>query len=122
MCILNIGSKKCRFDWFRGHHFTRPRYHRLVKPQQTVPLQEEGCQAIESPGTPLHLISRAIHPYGRVHHQVAAKTAHQFNPSVKIRPIHANIKDPEYDVSWFKGFDIVMNALDNIGTFGLGRY
>jgi molybdopterin/thiamine biosynthesis adenylyltransferase len=48
--------------------------------------------------------------------QVAAKTAHHFNPSVKIHPIHANIKDPEFDVSWFRGFDIVMNALDNIGT------
>lgn len=53
--------------------------------------------------------------------QVAARTAHQFNPSVKIYPIHANIKDPEYDVSWFKSFDIVLNALDNIGTYFVTR-
>jgi len=45
---------------------------------------------------------------------VAARTASQFNPSVKIYPIHANIKDTEYDVEWFRQFDIVLNALDNL--------
>ncbi|KAH9896598.1 hypothetical protein C8Q73DRAFT_416350 [Cubamyces lactineus] len=45
---------------------------------------------------------------------VAAKTASAFNPNVKITPIHANIKEPEYDVAWFRGFDIVLNALDNL--------
>lgn len=48
--------------------------------------------------------------------QVAAKTAQAFNPNVKITPIHANIKEPQFDVSWFKGFDIVLNALDNLGV------
>lgn len=47
--------------------------------------------------------------------QVAARTANQFNPSVRINPIHANIKDPQFDVAWFRGFDIVLNALDNLG-------
>ncbi|CAE6486282.1 unnamed protein product [Rhizoctonia solani] len=45
---------------------------------------------------------------------VAAATAHPFNPSVKIHPIHGNIKEPQFDVGWFKQFDIVMNALDNL--------
>ncbi|KAI0368576.1 hypothetical protein BV20DRAFT_969185 [Pilatotrama ljubarskyi] len=45
---------------------------------------------------------------------VAAKTASAFNPNVKITPIHANIKEPQFDVSWFRGFDIVLNALDNL--------
>ncbi|KLO06151.1 hypothetical protein SCHPADRAFT_1002503 [Schizopora paradoxa] len=45
---------------------------------------------------------------------VAAKTANQFNPSVRINPIHANIKDPQFDVAWFRSFDIVLNALDNL--------
>ncbi|KAG8740350.1 E1 ubiquitin-activating protein uba2 [Ceratobasidium sp. 414] len=45
---------------------------------------------------------------------VAAATAKPFNPSVKIHPIHGNIKEPQFDVEWFKQFDIVLNALDNL--------
>ncbi|KAI0763975.1 hypothetical protein BD413DRAFT_606430 [Trametes elegans] len=45
---------------------------------------------------------------------VAAKTASAFNPNVKISPIHANIKEPQFDVTWFRGFDLVLNALDNL--------
>ncbi|KAJ3001716.1 hypothetical protein NUW54_g6254 [Trametes sanguinea] len=45
---------------------------------------------------------------------VAAKTASAFNPNVQITPIHANIKEPQFDVAWFRGFDIVLNALDNL--------
>ncbi|KAI9068990.1 hypothetical protein FKP32DRAFT_1587240 [Trametes sanguinea] len=49
-----------------------------------------------------------------IHYQVAAKTASAFNPNVKITPIHANIKEPQFDVAWFRSFDIVLNALDNL--------
>ncbi|KAH9475882.1 Ubiquitin-activating enzyme E1-like [Psilocybe cubensis] len=45
---------------------------------------------------------------------VAAQTASQFNPNVRITPIHDNIKEPQYDVQWFQQFDIVLNALDNL--------
>ncbi|KAF9653547.1 hypothetical protein BDM02DRAFT_3107460 [Thelephora ganbajun] len=45
---------------------------------------------------------------------VAAHTASAFNPHVRINPIHANIKDPQFDMSWFRTFDIVLNALDNL--------
>ncbi|CAL1710842.1 unnamed protein product [Somion occarium] len=45
---------------------------------------------------------------------VAAKTASAFNPNVRITPIHGNIKEPQFDISWFRGFDIVLNALDNL--------
>ncbi|KAH9838037.1 uncharacterized protein C8Q71DRAFT_574651 [Rhodofomes roseus] len=45
---------------------------------------------------------------------VAARTASAFNPNVKITPIHGNIKEPQFDVAWFRGFDIVLNALDNL--------
>ncbi|KAG9016686.1 E1 ubiquitin-activating protein uba2 [Tulasnella sp. 427] len=46
---------------------------------------------------------------------VAAQTAQAFNPSCKITPIHGNIKEDQFDVNWFKSFDIVLNALDNLG-------
>jgi tRNA A37 threonylcarbamoyladenosine dehydratase len=47
--------------------------------------------------------------------EVAARTASAFNPNVHITPIHGNIKDTQYDLAWFRGFDIVLNALDNLG-------
>lgn len=49
--------------------------------------------------------------------QVAAQTAGAFNPHVKIQPIHGNIKEPQFDVAWFQQFEIVLNALDNVGKY-----
>ncbi|KAG5221458.1 E1 ubiquitin-activating protein [Salix suchowensis] len=62
-------------------------------------------QSKAMPAAPLELISG----------QIAAQTAAGFNPNVHIHPIHANIKEPQFDVRWFQGFDIVLNALDNLG-------
>ncbi|KAG5358226.1 Ubiquitin-activating enzyme E1-like protein [Yarrowia sp. B02] len=46
---------------------------------------------------------------------VARATAHKFNPHVDITSHLANIiTDPNFTVSWYKGFDIVYNALDNL--------
>ncbi|KAG8221773.1 hypothetical protein J3R82DRAFT_2087 [Butyriboletus roseoflavus] len=47
---------------------------------------------------------------------VAAQTAGAFNPNVHIQPIHANIKEPQFDIEWFQSFDIVLNALDNLNA------
>jgi ubiquitin-like 1-activating enzyme E1 B len=51
---------------------------------------------------------------GRLAFQVAKETAGKFNPHVKLEAHHANIKDPQFNVKWFKGFDLVFNALDNL--------
>ena len=45
---------------------------------------------------------------------MAKETAQKFNPDVKIEAYHSNIKDPEFDIEWYKGFHIVFNALDNL--------
>ncbi|RDL37331.1 Uncharacterized protein BP5553_04764 [Venustampulla echinocandica] len=45
---------------------------------------------------------------------VAKEAAHAFNPNVKLVAHHANIKDAEFNVSWFRGFTMVFNALDNL--------
>ncbi|KAF7543048.1 hypothetical protein G7Z17_g11062 [Cylindrodendrum hubeiense] len=45
---------------------------------------------------------------------VAKEVAQRFNPSVKIVAHHANIKDTEFSVSWFREFRIAFNALDNL--------
>jgi len=45
---------------------------------------------------------------------IAKESALTFNPNVKIVAHCANIKSPTYDVAYFKQFQIVMNALDNL--------
>ncbi|KAL8933662.1 MAG: hypothetical protein Q9216_006266 [Gyalolechia sp. 2 TL-2023] len=45
---------------------------------------------------------------------VAKESAGRFNPQVKLEAHHANIKDPEFNIDWFAGFDLVFNALDNL--------
>ncbi|KAK4083472.1 uncharacterized protein Triagg1_1134 [Trichoderma aggressivum f. europaeum] len=45
---------------------------------------------------------------------VAKEAAQRFNPNVKIVAHHANIKDVEFSVPWFRDFKIVFNALDNL--------
>lgn len=45
---------------------------------------------------------------------VAKDAAHKFNPKVKLEAHHANIKDPQFNVDWFRGFTMVFNALDNL--------
>lgn len=45
---------------------------------------------------------------------VAREAASKFNPTVKIEAHHANIKDPQFNVDWFRSFVIVFNALDNL--------
>ncbi|CAB4412123.1 unnamed protein product [Rhizophagus irregularis] len=46
--------------------------------------------------------------------EVARESALKFNPNINIIAHHANIKSPRFNVEWFKSFDIVMNALDNL--------
>ncbi|EKG19357.1 hypothetical protein MPH_03220 [Macrophomina phaseolina MS6] len=45
---------------------------------------------------------------------VAKESAGRFNPHVNIEAHHANIKDPQFNVDWFKSFNLVFNALDNL--------
>ncbi|ROT42350.1 SUMO-activating enzyme subunit uba-2 [Sodiomyces alkalinus F11] len=45
---------------------------------------------------------------------VAKEAAQAFNPQVNIVAHHANIKDSQFNVRWFRGFTLVFNALDNL--------
>jgi ubiquitin-like 1-activating enzyme E1 B len=47
---------------------------------------------------------------------VAKESALKFNPASKITSLQANIKEPQFNVQWFKQFTMVLNALDNLGT------
>ncbi|KAF7524676.1 hypothetical protein G7054_g11337 [Neopestalotiopsis clavispora] len=46
--------------------------------------------------------------------EVAKEAAQVFNPNVKIIPYFANIKDSQFNLEWFRGFELVFNALDNL--------
>jgi ubiquitin-like 1-activating enzyme E1 B len=60
-------------------------------------------------------LPRSINTYADVSaFQVAKETAQKFNPRVNIVAHHANIKDSEFNVDWFKEFHLVFNALDNL--------
>nr|XP_014085145.2 SUMO-activating enzyme subunit 2 [Bactrocera oleae] len=50
---------------------------------------------------------------GKSKAQVARESALQFNPDVNIKAYHDSIMSTDYGVSFFKKFDIVLNALDN---------
>lgn len=45
---------------------------------------------------------------------VAKEVAQKFNPDANITAYHANIKDAQFGVEWFRGFTLVFNALDNL--------
>lgn len=44
----------------------------------------------------------------------AAQVISTFKPDVRITPHYANVKDPQFDVDFFKGFDLILNGLDNL--------
>ncbi|XP_010938776.1 SUMO-activating enzyme subunit 2 isoform X1 [Elaeis guineensis] len=46
--------------------------------------------------------------------KVARDAVLKFRPHINITPCHANIKDPEFDVEFFKKFNVVLNGLDNL--------
>ncbi|KAI8319815.1 hypothetical protein GQ54DRAFT_299063 [Martensiomyces pterosporus] len=46
--------------------------------------------------------------------EVAVQAIKAFNPALSAVARQSNIKEPEFDVDWFRGFDLVMNALDNL--------
>lgn len=45
---------------------------------------------------------------------VAREAAQRFNPNVNIVAHHANIKDAQFSIDWFRTFTLVFNALDNL--------
>jgi len=48
--------------------------------------------------------------------EIARESALEFVPGLKIDAYKDNIKNPKYNSQYFKGFDIVLNALDNLSA------
>ncbi len=51
---------------------------------------------------------------GKSKAEMAAKAIRAMQPSIAIEGIVANIKDPRFNVAYFKTFSLVCNALDNL--------
>lgn len=56
------------------------------------------------------------HHVGQPKALVARESILSLNPGANIQAFHANIKEERFDLSFFEKFDLVMNALDNIGA------
>ncbi|KAH6780080.1 SUMO-activating enzyme 2 [Perilla frutescens var. hirtella] len=46
--------------------------------------------------------------------KVARDAVLKFRPHINIIPYHANVKDPDFNVDFFKRFNVVLNGLDNL--------
>lgn len=46
--------------------------------------------------------------------KVAREAVLRFRPHISITPYHANVKDPNFNVDFFKQFNVVLNGLDNL--------
>ncbi|GMY05726.1 SUMO-activating enzyme subunit 2 [Fagus crenata] len=46
--------------------------------------------------------------------KVARDAVLKFRPHINITPYHANVKDPDFNVDFFKQFHVVLNGLDNL--------
>ncbi|TPX62403.1 hypothetical protein PhCBS80983_g00432 [Powellomyces hirtus] len=53
---------------------------------------------------------------GKAKAHVAKESALGFNPDAKIKSHHASIYEAQFDQAWFKSFDLVLNALDNLAA------
>ncbi|KAL8108712.1 hypothetical protein AgCh_024979 [Apium graveolens] len=56
---------------------------------------------------------RKIH-VGQSKAKVARDAVLRFRPQISITPYHANVKDPDFSVDFFKQFHVVLNGLDNL--------
>ena len=48
--------------------------------------------------------------------QVAKMAVTAFNPDAVVVAHHGNVKNPEFGIDFFRKFDIVMSALDNVSA------
>ncbi|KAI5683820.1 hypothetical protein M9H77_05048 [Catharanthus roseus] len=46
--------------------------------------------------------------------KVARDAVLKFRPDISITPYHANVKDPDFNLDFFKQFSVVLNGLDNL--------
>ena len=53
---------------------------------------------------------------GKSKSMVATETINTFNPDMTVVPHHGNVMDSTYNIAYFKKFQLVLNALDNVAA------
>ena len=87
----------------------------LFRPHHVTMSKAEVCsQHVWVPNGVCGLWSAAVPRVGWL--QVAKIAVHGFNPDASVTAHHANVKGSEYNIEFYKGFDVVMNALDNVSA------
>ncbi|KAF5448870.1 hypothetical protein F2P56_029368 [Juglans regia] len=81
--------------------------HRIVK------LDMIDMDTIEVSNLNRQFLFRQSH-VGQSKAKVAREAVLKFRPHIKITPYHANVKDPDFNVDFFKQFNVVLNGLDNL--------
>jgi ubiquitin-like 1-activating enzyme E1 B len=56
------------------------------------------------------------HHVGRSKAEVAAEVLRQWEPTLKIKAYHGNVKSANFDVNFYKKFKLVLNGLDNMSA------
>lgn len=51
---------------------------------------------------------------GKSKAEVAAAVVRGFNPDARVTAHHGNVKSPAFGLNFIDGFDLVLNALDNV--------
>ena len=52
---------------------------------------------------------------GKSKAEVACEVVKGFVPDLKIKAHHANVKNPEFNIEFYRRFNLVINGLDNLG-------
>lgn len=109
-------SERSSAHWFRRHHPCRSWLSRARGLGSSALVSHQEREAVQGNGPSASTICCSLCCYV-ILPQVAALSAKELNPSVQISPIRADITDPEFDVTWFRRFNIVLNGLQSTCMF-----
>ncbi|KAJ5690752.1 ubiquitin-like activating enzyme [Penicillium macrosclerotiorum] len=91
------------------------RHEHIKKPKALVRLQNPPAELHRLLPCPPTVALFAPSPL-KTRNEVAKEVAHRFQPSVRLEAHHADITESRFNVDWFKSFNIVFNALDNLAA------
>ena len=99
--------------WAVAAHPPDPAAAHPPAPPAAHPPVQIDLDTIETSNLNRQFLFRRRH-VGRSKSEVAAEAVRALRPGVSIRAYCANVKEPRFGADFFRGFDIVMNGLDNL--------
>ena len=117
--VVSVGMLKCSDQPRKHPPSTRlnkcsPRRQPLFSPLPPPPhTPQVDLDTIEVSNLNRQFLFRKSH-VGQSKAAVAAAAVRRFRPAVELVPHQSNIKEPRYDLDFFRSFDMVLNGLDNL--------